>query len=89
MKFNPGEYSKSIGGKTYLKDASTPQPIPATVIKTPPQEEEVEKTIEEIKPETNEPVQSKPVEKKPNPKGGRTPKRKPSSKSDRPSDIIS
>ena len=84
MKFNPGEYRRSIGGATYLRDASVPQVTPAPPVESQPKEEiiktpePVKEPVVAIKPTPNERIRPKQVEKKPTSRRSGPPKRKPS-----------
>lgn len=84
MKFNPGEYRRSIGGATYLKDASIPQVTPAPPVESQPKEEiiitpePIKEPVKSIKTTPNEQIRSKQVEEKPAPRRSGRPKRKPS-----------
>jgi hypothetical protein len=96
MKFNPGQHKKTVRGVTYIKDAVIPQVVPPKkeeIPVIPPKKEEipvvVPKQKEEIKPKKDEPIQPEQVEKKSTPKRSGNNKRKPSSKSNRPSNSIS
>jgi hypothetical protein len=91
MKFNPGQNRKVVNGRVYIKDTYQPQPIPnipQPVKEEPKIEEEpqievkmsgepsLEPIIEETKKETNEPIRSEQVEKKPASTGSRAPRKR-------------
>ena len=87
MKFNPGQYRKIVGGVTYIKDTYHVQVDPPKEemlqSKEEPQievkmsgEPSLEPIIEETKKETNEPIRSEQVEKKPASTGSRAPRKR-------------
>ena len=86
MKFNPGQYRKIVGGVTYIKDTYHAQVDPPKEeipqAKEEPQieikisgEPSLEPIIEETKIETNEPIRSEQMEKKPASTGSRAPRK--------------
>ena len=96
MKFNPGQSRKVVNGRVYIKDTHQLQPIPnipQTLKEEPKVEEEpqieikmsgepsLEPIIEETKIETNEPIRSEQVEKKPASTGSRAPRKRSGSSS--------
>ena len=96
MKFNPGQNRKVVNGRVYIKDTHQPQPIPnipqtlkeELKVEEEPQieikmsgEPSLEPIIEETKIETNEPIRSEQVEKKPASTGSRTPRKRSGSSS--------
>ena len=96
MKFNPGQSRKVVNGRVYIKDTHQPQPIPnipqtlkeELKVEEEPQieikmsgEPSLEPIIEETKIETNEPIRSEQVEKKPASTGSRTPRKRSGSSS--------
>jgi predicted transglutaminase-like protease len=96
MKFNPGQSRKVVNGRVYIKDTHQPQPIPnipqtlkeELKVEEEPQieikmsgEPSLEPIIEETKIETNEPIRSEQVEKKPASTGSRAPRKRSGSSS--------
>jgi hypothetical protein len=89
MKFNPGQSRKVVNGKTYIRDSYVIQVDPPKLEKKQePQieikmsgEPSLEPIIEETKIETNEPIRSEQMEKKPASTGSRAPRKRSGSSS--------